>query len=90
MNEKSEGSEKLDLAQKVKADLARKGVSIAQWSTANGLNTVLVYELLAGRKKGIRGQAHRAAVLLGLKSGLVIKQADVKSALADRPAHVPT
>lgn len=69
-------------ADEVKADLARKGVSISRWATANGLNTALVYELLAGRKKGTRGEAHRAAVLLGLKAGEVVEERDVKAALS--------
>jgi gp16 family phage-associated protein len=30
-----------------------------------------VYELLRGRLKGLRGQAHKAAVLLGLKDGIL-------------------
>jgi gp16 family phage-associated protein len=66
----------------VKAELARKGVSISQWSAANGLSVVIVYGLLAGRRRGYRGESHRAAVLLGLKEGEVIHPSEVKQALA--------
>ena len=68
--------------EQVKAELGRKGISIAQWAVANSLSTFLVYELLSGRKKGNRGQAHRAAVLLGLKEGEIVEARDVKQALA--------
>ena len=53
----------------IRAEFAKNGVSIAGWATAHGFNTNLVFEVLAGRKKGIRGQSHQIAVLLGLKEG---------------------
>lgn len=52
-----------------RAELQRKGVSITAWSLANNFNPNLVQEVLGGRKKGIRGQAHQIAVKLGLKEG---------------------
>ena len=51
--------------------LDQRGISIAEFSRAHGLNPNLVSDLLAGRKKGRRGEAHRAAVLLGIKDGVV-------------------
>lgn len=54
-----------------RAALESKGVSIAQWAVANGFSTGLVYEVLAGRKKCLRGQAHEIAVKLGLKAGTI-------------------
>lgn len=68
--------------EEVKSELARKGVSIAQWAAANGLNVMIVYGLLAGRRKGARGEAHRAAILLGLKQGEIVQPSDIKQALA--------
>lgn len=53
----------------VRADLQRQGVSITQWAIANKFSPGLVYEVLAGRKKCLRGQAHQIAVKLGLKEG---------------------
>ena len=53
----------------VREEFKRKGVSIASWATANNFNTNMVFEVLAGRKKGIRGQAHKIAIKLGLKDG---------------------
>lgn len=58
--------------EEVRAEFQRTGISIAQWATANGFNTNLVFEVLGGRKKGIRGQSHKIAVKLGLKEGCVI------------------
>ncbi|MDR7053745.1 gp16 family phage-associated protein [Pseudomonas koreensis] len=46
-------------------------MSIAEFSRKNGLNKNLVSDLLNGRIKGRRGEAHRAAVLLGIKDGVI-------------------
>ncbi|VVN04089.1 DNA-binding protein [Pseudomonas koreensis] len=51
--------------------LDRRGMSIAEFSRKNGLNKNLVSDLLNGRIKGRRGEAHRAAVLLGIKDGVI-------------------
>lgn len=69
----------------VRAEFQRKGVSIAQWSTANGFNTNMVFEVLSGRKKGVRGQAHKIAVTLGLKEGEVVEDRNIANAI-NRPA----
>lgn len=57
--------------EQARAVLDRKGISIAEFSRQNALNSNLVSDLLNGRKKGRRGEAHRAAVLLGIKDGTV-------------------
>lgn len=63
--------------------LERHGISIAEFCRAHRLNPQLVSDLLAGRKKGLRGEAHRAAVLLGIKDGVIGQDASVPlSALA--------
>ena len=51
--------------------LDRKGMSIAEFCRIHSLNKNLVSDLLNGRKKGRRGEAHRAAVLLGIKDGVI-------------------
>lgn len=55
--------------QEVRDEFNRKGISITSWATANHFSPNLVFELLSGRKKGIRGEAHKIAVKLGLKEG---------------------
>lgn len=54
-----------------RAEFQRQGVSISSWALANGFSTNLVFEVLSGRKKCTRGQAHNIAVKLGLKDGVV-------------------
>lgn len=66
----------------VRAELKRKGISISQWATANGISVLLVYQLLSGRRKGDRGESHRAAVLLGLKDGEIVKGDAVRTTLS--------
>ena len=55
-----------------RADFEQRGISIAAWARQHGLNVGLVYEILQGnkRRRCLRGQSHRAAVLLGLKAGI--------------------
>jgi len=43
------------------------GVSVSDWARDQGLPVSVVYALLAGRTRGRRGKAHRAAVALGMK-----------------------
>ena len=57
--------------EQARAALDRKGMSIAEFSRKHGLNKNLVSDLLNGRVKGRRGEAHRAAVLLGIKDGVI-------------------
>lgn len=57
--------------EQARADLDRRGISIAEFSRKHGLNKNLVSDLLNGRIKGRRGEAHRAAVLLGVKDGVI-------------------
>jgi hypothetical protein len=45
---------------------------------------MIVYGLLKGRRKGTRGDCHRAAVLLGLKEGEVLPAEQVKNALSSQ------
>lgn len=74
-------------ADQAKAELRRKGVSVTGWAKANNLCPVTVFQLLAGRLKGTRGESHRAAVLLGMKDGAVIEANQVKNALAPTNAR---
>lgn len=60
--------EVLDIAA-VRAAFADSGMSIAEWARENGFSASLVYHLLAGRNRGVRGQSHRIAVALRLKRG---------------------
>jgi gp16 family phage-associated protein len=57
--------------EQARAALDHKGVRIAEFRRQHGFNKNLVSDLLNGRLKGRRGEAHRAAVLLGIKDGVI-------------------
>ena len=45
----------------------QRGESIVDWAKRNQFRPEMVYAVLAGRHKGLRGEGHRIAVALGLK-----------------------
>ncbi|WP_339521608.1 DNA-binding protein [Pseudomonas sp. EL_65y_Pfl2_R96] len=59
----------LRTADQARAELKAKGISITQWAIANRFSPNLVFEVLGGRKKCVRGQAHEIAIKLGIKAG---------------------
>ncbi|NBI37266.1 DNA-binding protein [Xylella taiwanensis] len=46
-------------------------MSIAEFARQHGLNYWITCQVLRGLRKGKRGESHRAAVLLGLKEGVI-------------------
>jgi gp16 family phage-associated protein len=67
----TKNSKRLLSAEEARAKLDERGLSISKWAIENRLNPNTVSDLLNGRKKGVRGDAHNAAVLLGMKDGKV-------------------
>ena len=61
--------QKLKTPAEVLEEFVNNGQSIAEWARKHGLNPKRVYEVLQQRNKGVRGEAHKAAVLLGIKNG---------------------
>lgn len=61
-------------------EFARQGVSIRQWALAHGYPVQLVYQVLAGRKRCVRGKSHAIAVQLGLKPGVIGSVSDIDAA----------
>ncbi|NNA66232.1 DNA-binding protein [Pseudomonas gessardii] len=55
--------------QAARTRLERKGMSVKDFAIQNGLHPSTVSAVLNGQKKCLRGEAHRAAVLLGIKDG---------------------
>ena len=43
-----------------------------EWSKANGFNPATVKAVLYGHSKGLRGESHRVAIALGIKTGVVV------------------
>lgn len=54
------------------ARLRDAGISIPEWASANGFTAATTKAVLYGHSKGLRGEAHRVAVALGIKSGVVV------------------
>lgn len=50
-----------------KADFHRLGLSIADWALARGYSPHLVYSVLSGKRKCLRGQSHQIAKELGMR-----------------------
>jgi gp16 family phage-associated protein len=65
------GKDRLKTAAEVRADLDRRGKTIREAAREIGVSERAVYDLLRGRFKGRRGEAHKAAVLLGMKHGVL-------------------
>ncbi len=62
---------RLKTADEVRADLDRRGLGVTAWARQNGVQARTVFDLLDGKCKGRRGEAHRVAVLLGMKDGVI-------------------
>lgn len=60
---------KLKTPDEVRQELASLGISISDWAREMGYPPGLVHQVLAGRLRCVRGQAHKVAVSLGLKVG---------------------
>jgi len=54
--------------QQVQAWFHENGISVAEWSARHGFSSALVYAVMKGQRKCLRGESHRIAVMLGLKS----------------------
>ena len=64
----------LKTLEEVRAEFDRCGISISSWAVKHGIPRNIVSGVLEGRLKGKRGHAHNAAVLLGLKDGVVNRE----------------
>lgn len=58
-------------AVQAKAWLDQQGKSVQEFARENSIDPATTYQVLAGRKKGRRGEAHKVAVLLGMKIGTI-------------------
>lgn len=65
--------------EQVRTDFERHGINVSQWAREHGLSRQSVFAALNGKTKGKRGDAHKAAVLLGIKDGVIDGQDDQQS-----------
>lgn len=49
----------------------RSGKSVVDFAREHGFYAGLVYEVLNGKRRCLRGQSHKIAVLLGIKNGVI-------------------
>ena len=55
----------------VRTDFESRGVSIRSWALKHRVNPIIAAQVVSGRLKGLRGEAHNVAVLLKMKVGTV-------------------
>lgn len=72
--------------EEVRREFREAGISVAQWARTHGFDRMTVVDLLRGNRKGNYGEAHRAAVALGLKVGQLIDVAAFKPLPAAAPS----
>jgi gp16 family phage-associated protein len=53
----------------IRQELASLGISVSDWAREMGFSPGLVHQVLGGRLRCVRGEAHKVAVSLGLKAG---------------------
>ena len=63
--------------EELEREFDRKGISKADWAREHGIRPGVIYEIFSRRSSCKRGEAHRAAVLLGLKEGVIEERAAV-------------
>ncbi|WP_268796498.1 DNA-binding protein [Pseudomonas huanghezhanensis] len=68
-------------AAQAKAWLEEQGKSVQAFARENNVDPATTYQVLSGRKKGRRGEAHKVAVLLGMKIGVILSTEDGLPAL---------
>jgi len=59
--------ERLRTPAEAKLWLQKNGISVQAFALAHEVDAATCYQILDGRKKGLRGKAHAAAVALGIK-----------------------
>jgi gp16 family phage-associated protein len=59
------------IEQLIKKQLNNDGITISEWAKKNGFNPALVYVVLAGKRKCLRGKSHEIAIRLGIKEPTV-------------------
>lgn len=62
---------KLKTGADVRAEWKRKGVTIRSWCKQHGFSEQQVSFILSGKAPCHRGNAHKIAVILGIKDGVI-------------------
>lgn len=67
-----EPNHQLKTLDEARAEFRRTGKSMAAWAREHDVGHETVYRVLKGTQKGERGDAHKVAVLLGIKDGVIV------------------
>lgn len=59
-------------AEQARNEFLETGITVSEWARRHGFSRELVNQVLSGKSKAVRGQAHRIAVTLGIKEGRVV------------------
>jgi gp16 family phage-associated protein len=62
------GTARLKTKEEAAQWFADRGITISEWTLARKFNPSLVYQVLAGTRKAVRGDGFKIAVALGMKS----------------------
>jgi len=62
--------------------LERRGQTAKDFAQQHLLNPSTVYAVLSGQSQGRRGESHRAAVLLGIKDGVITTPSAAQTAIS--------
>ncbi len=52
----------------VREQFIKNGLSIADWANQNNFPVALVYQIIRGERKCLRGMSHQIAIKLGIKN----------------------
>ena len=75
--------------EEIRAELARNGLSLADWARSHGFSEALTYRVMRGHPATL-GQSHRIAVALGLKEGGTAEAHEVDFSLGSAEDDSPT
>lgn len=66
---------KVKTPEQARAEFHRAGISVTAWAQQHGYTPSLVYEVLNGKRRCLRGLSHEIAVRLGMKDGIILEEA---------------
>jgi len=72
--------------ERARASLSEAGLSIAEWARANGFSVATTKAVLYGNNKGTRGESHRVAIALGIKTGVIVSAKGFQPVRRIKPA----
>lgn len=55
-------------AEQVRKEFIAHGINVSEWARERQVSRFTVIDLLRGKRTGRRGEAHKVAIMLGLKA----------------------